>query len=423
MHLRLTAQSQESVVIAKGEECRKAFFDDKNLDVNEGYKILMGGAPRLNDIDIEQPEDAALFKKHILTSIASEGRISDVIPSLLDMMQARMEGWGKEGRMDPFEEVYDLVFQMTVRMASCAELANDVTAVTALQSEFFKLEKSATPAALLLPWFPSKGRKDKETATTNLYMMIYNYVEARKAANEPSSDAIDLLLSQGLSTDTTVAYVLSTIFAGVVNTGINACWILLFLGFHKEWKSKVLAEVIALVSTYTDAAEPFHKRLSVIPVSAWENNMPVLDAVVRETIRLVLNTMAIRRNVVEEIPMASKTIPRGSFVAYPLWDAHLNPEIYHRPTEFDPARFGPGREEDKKTTFAYLGWGAGRHPCPGMKVAKLEIKVIVAFFLAVYEYDVVDINGNFPSQLSKPDYNDIQQASGSSTHLHAKLSN
>ena len=51
----------------------------------------------------------------------------------------------------------------------------------------------------------------------------------------------------------------------------------------------------------------------------------------------------------------------------------------------------------------------GRHPCAGMKVAKLEIKVIVAFFLAGYEYDVVNSEGKFPEQLPKPDYNDIHQ--------------
>jgi hypothetical protein len=26
---------------------------------------------------------------------------------------------------------------------------------------------------------------------------------------------------------------------------------------------------------------------------------------------------------------------------------------------FDPDRYGPGREEDRKETFGYLSWGAG----------------------------------------------------------------
>jgi hypothetical protein len=51
----------------------------------------------------------------------------------------------------------------------------------------------------------------------------------------------------------------------------------------------------------------------------------------------------------------------------------------------------------------------GRHPCAGMKVAKLEIKMIVAMFVVGYEYDVVDSKGRISEKLPVPDYNDIQQ--------------
>jgi hypothetical protein len=29
----------------------------------------------------------------------------------------------------------------------------------------------------------------------------------------------------------------------------------------------------------------------------------------------------------------------------------------------DPSRYLPERAEDKKTPYAWVGWGAGRHPC------------------------------------------------------------
>jgi hypothetical protein len=44
-----------------------------------------------------------------------------------------------------------------------------------------------------------------------------------------------------------------------------------------------------------------------------------------------------------------------------------------------------------------------------MKVAKLEIKMIVAMFVMGYEYDVVDSRGRISEKLPVPDYNDIQQ--------------
>jgi hypothetical protein len=36
-----------------------------------------------------------------------------------------MDDWGTEGKLNPFKDIYDLVFQMTVRMASCNELATE----------------------------------------------------------------------------------------------------------------------------------------------------------------------------------------------------------------------------------------------------------------------------------------------------------
>lgn len=88
--------------------------------------------------------------------------------------------------------------------------------------------------------------------------------------------------------------------------------------------------------------------------------MPTLDLVLRETLRLTMNGTMLRRNLIEEISVANKKIRQGAFVAYPVSDAHLNPAIYTDPTQFDPTRFMLGREEDKKQSHAYVGWGSGK---------------------------------------------------------------
>ena len=142
---------------------------------------------------------------------------------------------------------------------------------------------------------------------------------------------------------------------------IEVCWLLLYLSFNKHWKQKVTEEVNTIIETYTNApsSDPLHERLSAIPVSAWEDAMPTLDLVIRETIRLTINGAFLRRNINDDLHIVNKRLPKGHFMAYTAADAHLNPDIYDNPTEFDPARFLPGREEHKRQTHAYLGWGAG----------------------------------------------------------------
>ncbi|KAF9010098.1 cytochrome P450 [Cyathus striatus] len=391
---------QYTVVAIRGEEARKAFFDDRNLNFTEGYKILMGASPDLNDIgeDLKTEKSVTEFNKRLVL-LLNRNRLSDVFPTLMEDVNQRMLGWGKEGRFDPFQNIYTcLVFQMTVRMASCDELATNYEDMHLLQRHYWDLEKSAMPVALLLPWFPGPAKKKKEAATTGLYTTLKKYVDMRKTAETPSSDAIDVLLYKGDAEHEIISAICAlVIFAGVINTGMNASsmLVLLFLASNPEWREKVKAEIDELIAKHT------------VRPPVWENETPIVDTVIRETLRLVLNATALRCNVVDDTEINGHRIAKGEFLAYSIYDTHMNPEIYFNPSQFDPDRYSPGREEDKKSTFAYVGWGAGRHPCTGMKVAKLELKAIIALFLARYDYNIIDASGNYPKCIPRPDYNDI----------------
>jgi cytochrome P450 len=143
------------------------------------------------------------------------------------------------------------------------------------------------------------------------------------------------------------------------------CWVLLYTSFHLQWKSAIQSEIRTIIAQHTNttASEPLklHQRLSTIPLSVWEDQTPTLDLVIRETIRLVINGASLRRNTLDDIHASLKVpgVPKGGFIGYNLADAHLNPEIYADPAAFDPERFNPGREEDKREKYAFLGWGAG----------------------------------------------------------------
>jgi len=87
--------------------------------------------------------------------------------------------------------------------------------------------------------------------------------------------------------------------------------------------------------------------------------MPILELVLRETLRLTLNGTALRRNIIEDLIVYDKVVKKGAFMAYSLGDVHLDSDIYSDPYKFDPDRFLEGREEDKKGIFTYMGWGGG----------------------------------------------------------------
>jgi len=204
---------------------------------------------------------------------------------------------------------------------------------------------------------------------------------------------------------------LGVIFAGVLNTGMIACWALVQLGANNAWKNKAIAEIQSLLAAYTNTAssEPIHQRLSAIPMSAWEDEMPVIECVIRETLRTISNGILLRRNLVDDLRIADKTIDKGAFMAYSLGDVHMNQRYYPEPHKFDPDRFSVTKDDDPRSNIPFLAWGTGRHPCAGMKVAKFEIKMILAIFLSCYDYELVDACGKPSRRLPQPNQNDIHQ--------------
>ena len=118
---------QHRVIALNGEQSRKIFFNDKSLDFQEGYNVLMGGFPDLGDINVEsdRQEKNDEFIKRILMLIHKdmlfEGSSTLVvihlcvnhhhrlaIPFLLDDVNNKMLEWGKEGTMNPFKAIYDV---------------------------------------------------------------------------------------------------------------------------------------------------------------------------------------------------------------------------------------------------------------------------------------------------------------------------
>ncbi|KAJ7131552.1 cytochrome P450 [Mycena crocata] len=403
---------QHRVLASSGLDARKAFLTEKSLNLGEGYKILLGGGPDLADIkvDTEGLDEEGHFMKRLF-SITTKDRLQDVpvLASFVGDINKPMVAWGPAGPVDPFAEIYKIVFQITVRMSTCKELADDPAAVSVLSDLYWLLEKGTTPVGVLLPWFPSPARKAREKATAHLFGMLYKYVEIRRNAAVPSSDAFDLLISQGMATQVIVGFVLRVIFAGVINTAVNACWAVLYVNTNPEWKAKATAEIRALLVKHSSGStDALHTRLASIPLTVWEEETPVIDAVLRETLRLVMGGVALRRNLApSELSVGSESLARGEFLAYSLADVHLDPSIYPDPQRFDPGRYDAGREEDKRAPYGYLGWGAGRHPCAGMKIAKLEMKLVLAMFLAGFEYQIVDLAGKPLSAVPQIDRNDI----------------
>jgi len=113
----------------------------------------------------------------------------------------------------------------------------------------------------------------------------------------------------------------------------------MFLNGNAQWKAKAKTEVQSLIAKYTNSSQgSLASHLSDLPPNAWEEEMPVMEAIIRETIRILLTGAALRRNIKEDLNIDGKVVERGAFMAYPLSTLHFDDLIYPDPFKFDPDR-------------------------------------------------------------------------------------
>jgi cytochrome P450 len=200
---------------------------------------------------------------------------------------------------------------------------------------------------------------------------------------------------------------MGALFAAQLNSGMNAAWILCYLGHAPKWQSLVLAEIKQIAAKYnTDISLPLLDQLPNIPVEAWESDFRVLDACLRDSIRLQLLGTAFRRNVSgKDLHVGDEVVPNGAFVTYHLGDTHQDPALFPDPEQWDPSRHLDENAAYRKVPHGYVGWGSGRHPCLGMRFAKLEMSVVLAYFVAAFEFQTVEKDGRRMEKLPKVDQN------------------
>ncbi|KAH7316408.1 cytochrome P450 [Rhizoctonia solani] len=401
---------KHQVVALRGEEARKVFFDKKDLSFTEGYRLLFGGGPNVKDIvpdEVEKNDQEQLssFLRR-LSPLLRMDRLADLTPLFMSDIERNTTKWGDTGKFDPFKDIYSIVFQLTIRAVGAREIADSAEKCKELESLYWRVEMGSTPTSVLLPWLPSDARRKKVAATGEIYNLFDGIIKARRSEGRREEDALQVLMDLGDSTPDIISFIMGTLFAGIVNSGLMSAWIFIFLDQEPEWKDRVVKNCRRYL---------IGERLSRIPPQGWEREMPVLESCLRETIRLIASGALLRRVVNGDLELGGERSPMGeglaltfessSFLVYQAGETHSNPEIYSNPSN----RYAAG--QDKSQLHAFLGWGVGRHPCLGKRFAQYEIKAICALFLTVYDYEIVDTAGKKPDpSVTVPDRNNIYQA-------------
>ncbi|CAG8960722.1 hypothetical protein HYFRA_00002258, partial [Hymenoscyphus fraxineus] len=396
------------VVGLTGDKSRILFFESRELGFAEGHVLLY---TKNDEKAVVNEKDFTTYFSRRITRMLRNENFNKGLPKLMEDVQISMKKLCDDpsGITDPFESVYRIVYQLTIRMVGSDDIANDPELCEKTLQLYHTIENSSTAIAIMYPWFPSPAKIKRTIAAGRLYMLIQNIVNERKKSGHRGEDPLQYLMDEGDDVKRIIEFVIGALYAGLLNSGINVAWVLLYLSKDPYWMSKVREEVQTVAAKYCpDTDAPLSQQLTFVPVEAWESEFPSLDLCLKDSIRLQLLGAVFRKNTSgREIPtgVGDEVIPPGAYVTYHTADVNLDPTIYPDPLKWDPARYLPDRAEDKKRPYAYIGWGVARHPCLGMRFAKLEQNLITAFFIANFDYELTDKDGNPLATIPSVDYN------------------
>ncbi|SDD03110.1 cytochrome P450 [Rhodococcus tukisamuensis] len=148
-----------------------------------------------------------------------------------------------------------------------------------------------------------------------------------------------------------------------------------YLAKHPEWQDRARAQSRSLPReiNYDNLGE-----------------FTVLDAVMKESLRLNSPVPGLARRALEDTEINGHFVPKGTYVSAVGMVNHHNPDLWTDPERFDPDRFSPERAEDTSHRYAWMPFGGGVHKCIGLYFAQMEIKTIMHNLLLEYEWSVPD---------------------------------
>ena len=371
----------QNMVLLTGDAASELFYrsPDEILDQSAAYKMMtpVFGKGLVFDAPIERKNEQLKMLMPSLRMEAMRNHSSKIVQEVEDIIS----DWGETGEI----ELVDFMKQLTINTASHCLLGREFR--YELSEEFAEiyhdLEKGVHPLAFNFPNLPIPAFRRRDKARARLQELVGGIIKKRESQSEKPSDMFQTLIDMEYSDGTRLTYneitgmLIAAIFAGHHTSSGTAAWVLIELLRHPHLLREVRQEIDELLG---EKGEVTFQSL---------REMPKLENVLKEVLRLHPPLIILMREVQEDIHFKNYTIKAGDMVwASPPVTHHMN-HLFENPEVFDPERYNDPRREDRNM-MAYQPFGGGKHKCSGNAFAMFQIKAIFAVLLRRYEFELAE---------------------------------
>ncbi|KAH7665212.1 Flavonoid 3'-monooxygenase protein [Dioscorea alata] len=220
----------------------------------------------------------------------------------------------------------------------------------------------------------SHGDEDKGTKDKDFLSMLLALKEDGNLDEETKTKL----------TDTDIKALLTDLFTGGTDTTSSTVeWALVELIRHPDMLAAAQKELDSIVGR--------SRLVSELDL----NNVPVLQAIIKETFRLHPPVpLLIPHIAAEACEVAGYHVPKGATLLVNVWAISRDPKVWSRPLEFDPSRFLPGGKyadvDLKGSHFELIPFGSGRRICVGMRLGLRMLTLLLASLVHGFDWALPD---------------------------------
>jgi len=303
------------------------------------------------------------------------------VESYRDIMAACAESmlaeWSPGSQRDIANEMMRVTMRIVARALFNVDLASQIEAISRAfseASEYSRRSRQPFPFFRLNLPFTRYGKYLR--ARKYLDDTMAALIAQHRASGEDSGDVISMLLQAqdedgSTMTDQQVRdETLTLLAAGHATTANTLSWAFYLLSNHPEQCQKLLDELQRVLGGRAPTVDDLAQ-------------LPYLDMVVKETMRLYPPAWMQPRYTVDDFEYGGYRIKRGTVIFMSQWVTHRLPDLWPNPDQFKPERFDPETGQ-KYHPQAYFPFGAGSRICIGMPFANLEARILLAIILQRY---------------------------------------
>ena len=390
--------ADKDVVLVSGAEANEQFFraPDSTLDQAAAYPFMTPIFGKGVVFDASPEERQQMLKNQALRGDMMRGHASTIEGEIRRMVA----DWGDT--TDEWREIdiLDFFAELTIYTTSACLIGRPFREEldSSFAQHYHELERGTDAIAYVDPYAGIESFRRRDAARERLVELVQAIIDKRvstgsttdrRHVSKEERDLLDVLISIDLSADYITGIFISMMFAGHHTSSGTASWALIELLRHPETMEGVVAELDEL---YADGSEVSFQAL---------RSIPLLEAALKETLRLHPPLIILMRVVQEEIELAGHRIRPGTVVAASPRVSNRIAADFPEPGLFDPSRYLDPRQEDLQNRWTWIPFGAGKHRCVGNAFAMMQMKAIFSVLLRDYEFEPAQPLESYRDDVSK----------------------